>query len=310
MAEVVDAFDLTKFMNAQDAELGRKRVAFIDELRGLCVVLMLVYHCFYMLATFFEKSWAVDTVETLAFIKPAVQAVFVILSGISIRLSRDVFRRSLQMMVSALLLSLVTLLLLPQIGVMQAGVWFGVLHMLAVSAFLFHLFCKGLEKIPPILGVPVMLALFALTSQIPAGKLGFGEFSMDVPASFYETNILLPFGVHKPDLWQWDYFPLLPYFFIFLAGTFLGRWIQKGEVPDFCAKPNVVFLGVIGRKAMIIFLLHVPVFYGLAYLAKLIIANFNSAAGAQNAMITLFFHTYVKICPRAFLFCNSMLQLP
>lgn len=64
-----------------------------------------------------------------------------------------------------------------------------------------------------------------------------------------------------------DYYPLLPWIFLFLAATGWARPFSSG-VPRSSATGNTSrALGWIGRHALIIFLQHQPVVYGVLWLA-------------------------------------------
>ena len=60
-----------------------------------------------------------------------------------------------------------------------------------------------------------------------------------------------------------DYYPMIPWVFLFLAGGFLGRLFARGTVPEVFRKNPVPALSWLGRHTMIIYLLHQPVVYGV-----------------------------------------------
>ncbi|HBC26970.1 MAG TPA: hypothetical protein DC013_06095, partial [Ruminococcaceae bacterium] len=51
-----------------------------------------------------------------------------------------------------------------------------------------------------------------------------------------------------------------------LAGTFLGRFAAKGMLPEFAYRSRVPFFSLLGRHALLVYLVHQPVIYGAAYL--------------------------------------------
>ncbi len=274
MANELPLVDVTKLINEDVKEIkgakGIRRVEILDEFRGLCVLLLIIYHICYLLFTYFEKDWAGDVFDSLEMAKPVVAALFIMISGISIRLSRDPIKHALVLLTCALVISLVTLVLFPELGIKQAGVWFGVLHMLSCSAFLFVLGKKLFDKFPALVGALVSLALFCWFAPVERGEFSFfGSLTVALPDALYESNLLFPFGFHNAGFKSWDYLPLLPYFFMYLFGSFIGVWFVKGHLPEFCYKPHIAILGRIGRKALILFLLHIPIFYGIAYLVHL-----------------------------------------
>ena len=260
---------------------SQKRINLLDELRGLCVLALMVYNISYMLGTYFQRDWFYGAFETMGVAKPAFAALFILISGVSIRLSRDAGRRAAILGCCALGISVVTLALFPKLGITQAGVMFGVLHMLACSTLLYVLLRKIIEKCPAILGALISLALFCWTFPLEDRRFSFfGVLTVQLPDKLYESNALFFLGFHNGDFARWDYFPLLPYLFMFLFGAFIGKYFIKEQLPDFCYKPHFPITGFMGRKALIIFMLHIPVFYGIAYLIHLL-------ANPPNAPVVL-----------------------
>jgi len=249
-----------------------KRLAMLDEVRGLCVMAMVCYHAFFILASQFDVAWGQTLYDFFRPAQPVFAAMFILIAGICSRLSRDVRKRGLLLSVIALLINFLTLLVLPGMGFPDVRVLFGVLHLLAVSTLLFALFQKILDKIPALLGVILCLILFLLFAPVGQGYLGMFGFHADLPPALYQTNALFFLGFHKPDFVSFDYFPLLPYFFLFLFGSFMGKYAKDEKFPDFCYTKHSAFFGLLGRRALPIYLLHVPVFYGLFYFLRLVAA--------------------------------------
>ena len=62
-----------------------------------------------------------------------------------------------------------------------------------------------------------------------------------------------------------DYFPLLPWVFVFFFGVFLGRLAKEGKFPRFFAASHIPFFAFTGRHALLIYILHQPVILGISY---------------------------------------------
>ena len=60
-----------------------------------------------------------------------------------------------------------------------------------------------------------------------------------------------------------DYFPLLPWVFVFLLGTWAGKYIKAGRMPAWFYQTDCPPLAAVGRHSLVIYVLHQPVLYGL-----------------------------------------------
>ena len=91
------------------ARISRKgRIHLMDEIRGLCVLLMIFYHAFYTMSMLFH--WELGT-KLLVFFSPAepfFAGLFILISGISSQLSHSNLIRGLKLLGVALALTLVT----------------------------------------------------------------------------------------------------------------------------------------------------------------------------------------------------------
>ena len=245
-----------------------RRLELLDEVRGLCILLMVGYHALFMLQWFqVNTQWLF---EKLSVFQPVAAAFFIVSSGICARLSRSNTKRGIQLALCALLITLVTGIALPALGVTQAVILFGILHLLASSKLLFQLLRRPLDKLPAMIGALLCLALFLFTYPVSKGEFSFlGLYPFPLPVWLYEkTSALLILGFHAPDFNSLDYFPLLPYFFLFLFGTFLGKYAQKEQFPEFCYKRFMLPLGFFGKHSLLVYLLHAPALYGLFYLLQ------------------------------------------
>lgn len=245
--------------------MANKRIHLLDELRGFCVLLMVVYHAFYTLG--YMIGWTVcrDLFWFFMPVEPIFAGVFIALCGYSCHLSHSNLRRGLLLAAVAVGMSAVLYVTMP-----DSMIWFGVLHLLAVCILLFTATRSAIERIPMPVGVLVCIALFLLTHQLPLAD-GAGYFG-------YRGWFMLP----TPDLGAWaypigmgyadgmDYFPLLPWMFVFFGGAFLGK--RTDRLPAFCYRRHVRPLAFLGRHALIVYLVHQPVIYGLAWLFNLVSA--------------------------------------
>ena len=89
-----------------------------------------------------------------------------------------------------------------------------------------------------------------------------------------DVPYLYPFGIVSPDFRSSDYFPLLPWFFLFLMGSWLGNW--KERVPENFRRLRVPGLAWLGRHSLLIYLVHQPVLVAVSMvLSKLAGTQFS-----------------------------------
>ncbi len=245
-------------------EPARARICLMDELRGFAVVCMIFYHAFYTLANLFSLGWALALLRFFRPAEPWFAALFILISGVSSQLSRSNLARGLKLLAVALAVTLATWLVVP-----QEVIVFGILHFLSICMILFGLAGRFLNRLPhPWLWVALCAAGYLLTLRVDAGTLGFGPLSLALPRAWYEAGWLFPLGLPGPGFRSSDYFPLFPWVFVFLAGTFLGRFAAAGRFPAFCYPSRVPALSWVGRRALVLYVVHQPVIYGAALLVS------------------------------------------
>lgn len=251
------------------------RLYMIDSLRGLAIVLMVVYHAFYNVRYIFGNpfGWTLRLYP----LQQAACWLFILVSGFSFALSRNNLRRGLLVSACGIGLTVFTTLFMPS----ERIVW-GVLSFLGAAMLLTHAARPMLARIPAGAGLAAAAALFVLTRDIPYGWLGFeGHWIAPLPAAFYETAWLFPLGFPGPDFWSADYFPLLPWGFLYACGWFLYRLLPgnrpseraegsspptEAAFPERLLKRRIPVLAELGRHSLLIYLLHQPVIFGTMWI--------------------------------------------
>ena len=102
----------------------------------------------------------------------------------------------------------------------------------------------------------IFLLAFIISYKIPRETL----YNADFFKSLYDSNLFI-IGFPSDEFRSSDYFPLIPWIFIYLAGFILGRYLVKKDFFAFYGKDNV--LAKIGRYAMPIYLAHQVILYPL-----------------------------------------------
>ena len=254
---------------------NRIRLNFLDEIRGLAVFCMIFYHAFYVFGYFGGQEWASYLFDFFLPVQPWFAGIFIFVCGISCSLSKSNLKRGLVLLGVAAGFSLVTVGLLPAIGFEGTEVYFGILHLLAVSVLLYALTEKKSEKISPYAGIILCAVLYAFTSGISEGRLGYGSFiNIILPESLYENNYLMPLGIYAPWFYSADYFPVFPNIFIFISGALTGRICVEKGFPEWLYPKRIPFLGLLGRYSLVIYIVHMPVIFAVSYAIDFIINLF------------------------------------
>jgi uncharacterized membrane protein len=253
----------------------RRRIKLLDEIRGFSVFLMILYHGFFLMSEVFALSSGSMLFKFFMPAQPLISGIFIAVAGISSRLSHSNAKRGAIILGIALAFTLVTAFILPLLGLEGFGIYFGILHFLSLSMLIFALIKPVLDYIPPTWGLVLCMVLYILTAGIGDGYLGIApDFTLTIPAPLYELPYLFPLGIHTEDFSSADYFPIFPRIFLFLAGTYFGIYIKSGKLPEWAYKSRVKPFAWLGKKALVVYIVHVPVIYALVLLISRIAERF------------------------------------
>lgn len=235
----------------------RQRIHLLDEVRGMAIILMVFYHAGYDLVAIFGVDIPFFFSAQMNLLRDLMGGTFFFISGCSCRLSRSNLRRGLQTLLFAAVMSAVTFLVIP-----EQVIWFGVLHCLGCCMLLFALLEKPLDRIKPLPGALLAAVAFYLTFTIPSGLFGGLTYHFTLPRALYDCGFLFPLGFPSPRFFSSDYYPLLPWFFLFLCGAYAGVYLRDGRFPAWCYRLHLRPLAFAGRHTMPVYLLHQPVIFG------------------------------------------------
>ena len=224
----------------------RRRFDVLDAWRTLAIVLMVAYHFLYDLYIFGVISADQLFSAPLNVLERFICCSFILLAGASARFSRNNLSQWLVVLGAGLVVD---------IGAAVAGqtIRLGVLMLLGSSMVLWHFLGKGLQRFP---GWSVAAGSGVLFF---AARWWTGRTAVSVPW-------LYPLGFISLGFYSADYFPLLPWFFLFLTGTALGGWCLAHRENRLLTVSLPGALTWPGRHSLIIYVLHQPVLYGISYL--------------------------------------------
>lgn len=231
----------------------RERYHLIDSLRGLAVVNMVLYHFLFDVYIFQGLNPTWRSIPAVHLWQQGICWTFLLVSGLSFHLGRQHWKNGLIISGCGILVTVVTLLATP-----EEAIWFGVLTLLGAALLLTALLHPLLRRVPALPGGLVSFLLFLLTRSLQRGVVALGGWVLcPVPEALYQNGILTFLGFPGPGFYSSDYFPLFPWFFLYLTGYFLGSLLLR-RPPKWLSR-SVPGLDWLGRHSLLVYLIHQPV---------------------------------------------------
>lgn len=221
------------------------RIEAIDAWRGFACLCMIVYHLAFDLCQFAFVPWRFFESVPMYCLERFIAWSFILCAGISCRLSRGNIRRGL-------ICAGAGLLVVAGSYIAGAPIRFGILQFLSAGMLLYGLVGARLRLDHD--AVPILcLALYVLSKWVTD--------CVEVNARW-----LFWLGFRYDGFVSYDYFPLLPYIFLFALGVWLGGYILRHRDARVLTMPMAPVLRAVGRHTLLIYLLHQPVLYGICAL--------------------------------------------
>lgn len=226
-----------------------KRIHWVDQWRGLAVILMIVYHFAYDLN--YLNLYSVNLGDLFWFLEANfVRLSFLFIVGISLYLSRknysvfSAFFKRHAMRAGILFLVAMTITLVTWFIDRSNTVYFGILHLITFGILLGALLVQK----------PFFAAFL--------GLLGFYFGAVFVEVTL-EIPYLLPFGIIYPGFTSLDYFPLFPWISFVLFGIGLAHFLNWiGALNPSSKWPQLKSLEWLGKHALLVYLVHQPILIG------------------------------------------------
>lgn len=262
----------------------KQRLHLLDTLRGITIISMILFHAFWDMVYLGFISGGDPVHSTFAIIwERSICCSFIIIAGICHPLGRRNLRQGVLLLALGALITLITSILLP-----DAPAIFGVLHLLGLCRLICHgggkLFSfadhggKAQDHRTDLVLMILSFFLFLLTYDIPTGRISLaGHTIYMLPRFLYSGLFMTMLGFKDPGFYSSDYFPLMPWLFLYMTGLFAGRLLQSslstsnkktpGEIPAIY-RLNIRPLSFLGRHSLLVYVLHQPVVFGILSLIK------------------------------------------
>lgn len=244
----------------------KKRLFLLDEIRGLAVIAMVIYHAFYSMTFIFNIEAVYPIMYAIMPYEPIIPITFITISGIVSAYSKSNLKRGIIIFSIALIITLATCIVIP-----EQAILFGILHFLGIGLIIYSLLKERFDKVPIHIGFIISLILFIVSYNIPRGVIGFIPYpNIDIPKQLYSVYALSFLGFPSEDFVSSDYFPIIPNLFLLFAGTFIGRYLKEIKTPELLYKKLCPPLDFIGKHALIIYVVHQPLIIGTLYLITML----------------------------------------
>ena len=243
----------------------RQRLWEVDALRGVAIVMMVIYHLMWDL-WFFQVLPDVDLVHGFwKYFQRTTASLFIILVGVSLTLSyraaqrhgvagSQLFLKFLRRGLRIFALGMVITVAVSATGV--GYVHFGVLHLIGFSIAAAYPF------------LTLRWANLGLWLAFTAAGYALQPIRVDFPW-------LAWLGIEPAFYAPVDYFPVIPWFGVVLLGVFLGNTLYGAQgrrfpLPDLSGWLAVRGLDFMGRHSLVIYLVHQPVLLAILALTGVI----------------------------------------
>jgi len=233
----------------------RARIEALDVLRGALILGMIADHILYDCVVYLDVPYRFFDNPIRLTLHYIGSFLFILLSGASSSVSRSNWKRGAQLGAIALGVTLATWIVDP-----GAFIIFGILHCLAVCTLLYALARPAIDRIPRSVQSLLWVVLFLVTFPLAEGY------------RIYTPGLWI-FGFPDQTFFSADYFPLLPWIFAYLLGTWAGDIIFGQGLPAWFYSIRCDRLAWVGRHSLIIYLAHQPVILGIFLLVQDVLAH-------------------------------------
>ena len=256
--------------DANSTNDGRYRL--IDAYRGITMISMVLYHTCYDLFAAFGKDpgWVAE--KSVFLWQQSICISFILVSGMVWRFGRRrALKRGLILIAFGTAITLVTTAIMP-----DQAIHYGILTFIGIAT----VFMIPLDKIPhkpksgknnpvltELLHIVICLVLFAVTKHLPNGYIGTRYHVLaGFPDALYRHSYLAPLGLPASGFRSADYFPLIPWMFMYLTGHHLGNILFENEAFIKLGRRKIPFLSWLGTKSLLVYIIHQPVCFGIVWL--------------------------------------------
>lgn len=247
----------------KNKRINAPRYSVLDILRGISIISMVLYHTMWDICNIFNKNiiWFKGNLGYAW--QQSICITFIFLSGFCFSLSKHKFKRGAFVFLCGGIITAVTLIFMPENQVI-----FGILTFIGSAMLLLALAEPIFKRINSVVGFSLGLLLFIAFKNVMYGDM---IFAIELPSALYKNLFTAYLGFPPRSFWSTDYFGILPWFFLFVAGYFAFKFMREKNLLKFLSKIKCPPIEFIGRHSIIIYMAHQPVIYGILTLFSCIL---------------------------------------
>ena len=238
-----------------------KRFWEIDLLRTVAIVMMITFHTLYLLQYFYIHNTGVPGMPYgfWWWFPRVTGGTFIFVAGVSLTITYSRSKRisgfmlrGLKILAWGMAITLITWLISR-----EGYVRFGILHFFGIAFIL----------------APFFLRFRFINLILGAALMAIGIY-LQVQGIYFDFPWLLWLGLMPHGFWTLDYFPLLPWFGLFLVGMVFGKILypqgnRRFNIHEF-SNPVTSALTLPGRHPLVIYLAQWPIVIGVLYPDKVL----------------------------------------
>ena len=245
----------------------------IDFIKGIAVILMVIFHIFYLCKYMGIKSYDPDS-PLLHLIARIAHTTFIICMGINLTLCKQkskknkksnkeyyksILYRCMTYLVLSFIISYVSYLAFGE----NLFIKFGIIHFMTIGVFITSIFADK-----PKISMITSILIIIIDLLIELNKLSFNNFNKYIG---FITGLNLKFN-------SLDYFPLIPWIAISLFGVIIGNTLYSNfnrnykelkKISNKIENNSILkLISIFGKKSLLIYLFHFPLIYLILHYHK------------------------------------------
>lgn len=196
---------------------------------------------------------------------------FILIAGFCFSFGHHHLRTGLVLFGIGLVITFITVMFVPGIPII-----FGILTFLGSATLIMipaDMALKGMKDRSNMAGSIAFflcIVIFIITYNINHGHMGIPYIlTFTLPERLYKGYIATYIGFMDPGFYSADYFPVIPWIFLYMGGYFLHKTIRGGRIEREILVHGLPGISAIGRHSLPIYLIHPIVLYIIIYIISI-----------------------------------------